>query len=333
MVRLHVSAPLHSRYMRGAAEEFARLLDGFTLRPPRIPVLANVDALPYTADSLKERLAAQIASPVRWTETVRRLVGHGDFAFVEVGPGQVLTKLVARIRAAAEPIPPAAPASATAPASPATVPAPPAAVPAPPAAGVPEGRRERAIDAASLGARTFRERYGPRRACLLGSLYGGVSGPEMLRSAAKAGLFGFLGAGGLSVDETERHLRARTDDLGLGGSFGVNVLYRHGAPEQEAALVDLLLRRGVGLVEASGFPMMTEGLVRFRLKGGRILAKVSRTDVAAEFLAPPPTALVQRLLAAGAVTEAGARAAAGRPWRTTSASKRPAAGCTPPRMR
>lgn len=319
-VRLHVSAPLHSRYMRGAAEEFARFLDGFTLRPPRVPVLANVDALPYTADSMKERLAAQIASPVRWTETVRRLMGHGDFTFVELGPGQVLTKLVARIRAAAEPIPPAAPASVTAPASPVTVPAPraavpavPAAVPAPPAAGVPEGRRERAIDAESLGARTFRERYGLRRAYLLGSLYGGVSGPEMLRSAAKAGLLGFLGAGGLGADETERHLRALTDDLGLGGSFGVNVLYRHGAPEQEAALVDLLLRRGVGLVEASGFPMMTEGLVRFRLKGGRILAKVSRTDVAAEFLAPPPTALVERLLAAGAVTEAEARAAAGRP--------------------
>jgi trans-AT polyketide synthase/acyltransferase/oxidoreductase domain-containing protein len=53
--------------------------------------------------------------------------------------------------------------------------------------------------------------------------------------------------------------------------------------------------------------------VRFRLKGGRILAKVSRTDVAAEFLAPPPPRLVARLLAEGRVTEAEAAAAASRP--------------------
>ncbi len=294
-VRLRVSAPLHSRYMRGAADEFARFLDGFTLRSPVIPVLANVDALPYTPDTLKERLAAQIASPVRWTETVRRLMGQGDFTFVELGPGKVLTKLVTRIREAAEPTPPALSASA------------------PPAGEAARGPLVSAIDAESLGARTFRERYGLRRAYVMGSMYGGVSGPEMLRSAAKAGMLGFLGIGGLTPDETERQLRVLTDDLGLGGAFGVNLLYRHGAPEQEVASVDRLLRHGVDLIEASGFPMVTEGLVRFRLKGGKILAKVSRTDVAAEFLAPPPQGLVERLLAAGAVTESEAHAAAGRP--------------------
>ncbi|MFH8349552.1 ACP S-malonyltransferase [Streptomyces sp. NPDC018045] len=319
-VRLYVSAPLHSRYMRGAAGRFARFLDGFTLRPPAIPVLANVDALPYTPDDLKERLAAQIASPVRWTETVRRLMGHGDFTFVELGPGQVLTKLVTRIRAAAGPLPPPGPA--------APVPAPrPAAVPGPPQAAVPgatpptgllaDGAAPRPgrppLDADALGARTFRERYGLRRAYVVGSMYGGVSGPELVRASAKAGLLGFLGIGGLSAEETDRHLRDTVGELGPGGSFGVNYLYRHGAPEQEAALVDSLLRHGVGLVEASGFPLITESLVRYRLKGGRILAKVSRTDIAAAFLAPPPAPLVARLLAAGAVTEEEAGAAAGRP--------------------
>ncbi|MER7794331.1 ACP S-malonyltransferase [Streptomyces sp. NPDC097640] len=287
-VRLNVSAPLHSRYMRPAAEEFGRFLDGFTLRPPTVPVLANVDALPYTADTVKERLAAQIASPVRWTETVRRLMAHGDFDFTELGPGQVLTKLVTRIRAAAEPLPPAQ----TAP-------------------GPVTGRHGPAAD--SLGARTFRARYGLRRAYLIGSMYGGVSGREMLRSAAKAGLLGFLGTGGLSLDEVERQLRGLTDDLGPGGAFGANLLHRQEAPEQEAALVDLLLRHGVDLVEASGFPLITRELVRFRLKGGRILAKVSRTDIAREFLAPPPEPLVARLLAAGEVTREEAAAAAGRP--------------------
>nr|WP_329586164.1 ACP S-malonyltransferase [Kitasatospora sp. NBC_01250] len=312
-VRLNVSAPFHSRYMRDTAAEFAAYLDGFTLHPPTVPVLANVDAQPYAPGALKQTLTAQIASPVRWTETVRRLMGLGDFDFVELGPGRVLGKLVTKIRAAAEPLP--APTLPPAPApEPQTVPV--ASVPAVPSAA-PAARVAHAAPAAlspdDLGARGFRERYGLRRAYLVGSLYGGVSGPDLLRASAKAGLLGFLGTGGLAPAEVERQLRALTGELGLGGAFGVNLLYRHGAPEQESALVDQLLRHGVDLIEASGFPLITPALVRFRLKGGRIIAKVSRTDVAAEFLAPPPQHLVTRLLAAGEVTEEEARAAAARP--------------------
>ncbi|WP_217214599.1 ACP S-malonyltransferase [Streptomyces sp. AC550_RSS872] len=301
-VRLTVSAPLHSRYMRPVAEEFGHFLDGFELRPPTVPVLAGVDALPYTAATLKERLTAQIASPVRWTETVRALMREGDFEFVELGPGQVLTKLVARIRAATAPRPQAAE-------LPPPTPAAGAAAPVSPTAAVSVGGADSAVTAGGLGARTFRERYGLRRAYVLGSMYAGVSGPELVRAAAKAGLLAFLGTGGLALAEVERRLH----ELDLGGAHGVNVLHHPDAPEQEAALIDLLLRHGVTLAEVSGFPRVTEQLVRFRLKGGRILAKVPRTDVAAAFLAPPPAPLVARLLAAGAVTEAEAEAAASRP--------------------
>ncbi|MGY1495105.1 ACP S-malonyltransferase [Streptomyces sp. QTS52] len=301
-VRLNVSAPFHSRHMRGTAAEFARFLDGFTLRTPTVPVLANVDAQPYAPGAVKATLTAQIASPVRWTDTVRRLMGHGDFEFVELGPGRVLTNLVAKIRKNTEPLPaPEAGERLDEPLSSGQLPPPvrPAAFAAP--------------TADTLGAVTFRERYGLRRAYLLGALYGGISGREMLGAAAKAGLLGFLGTGGLPLDEVDGLLRDLVGELGLGGSFGVNLLYRHGTPEEESALVDLLLRQGVDLVEASGFPLITPALVRFRLKGGRIIAKVSRTDVAAEFLAPPPERLVAQLLEAGAVTAKEARAAAGRP--------------------
>ncbi|MEU4876771.1 ACP S-malonyltransferase [Streptomyces sp. NPDC021608] len=301
-VRLTVSAPLHSRYMRPVGEEFGHFLDGFALRPPALPVLAAVDALPYTAATLKERLTAQIASPVRWTDTVRALMREGDFEFVELGPGQVLTKLVARIRAATAPPPQVA-------ALPQPTPAAEAAAAVSPTAAVSWGGADSAVTAGSLGARTFRERYGLRRAYVLGSMYAGVSGPELVRAAAKAGLLAFLGTGGLALAEVERRLH----ELGLGGAHGVNVLHHPDAPDREAALIDLLLRHGVTLAEVSGFPRVTEQLVRFRLKGGRILAKVQRTDVAAAFLAPPPAPLVARLLAAGAVTEAEAEAAASRP--------------------
>jgi trans-AT polyketide synthase/acyltransferase/oxidoreductase domain-containing protein len=287
-VRLNVSAPLHSRYMRPAAETFGDFLGGFTFRPPSIPVLANVDALPYTADTLKQRLTAQMTSPVRWTDTVRRLMSHGEFEFVELGPGQVLTKLVKKIRAAAAPLPDAAPATETTAAAP-------------------------AITAESLGAAGFRERYGLRHAYLVGSMYGGISGGAMVRSAAKAGLLAFLGTGGLATGDVDRELRELAEDLGRGGPFGANLLYQHREPHREGELVDLLLRHGCGAVEVSGYPLMTEELVRLRLKGGRIIAKVSRTDVAAEFLAPPPAPLVRRLLERGAVTAEEASAAAARP--------------------
>ncbi|MEV5976428.1 ACP S-malonyltransferase [Streptomyces sp. NPDC052114] len=293
-VRLHVSAPLHSRYMRPAAEEFGRFLDGVALHPPTIPVLANVDARPYTADTVRERLTAQIASPVRWTDTVRTLMAHGDFEFTELGPGRVLTKLVTRIRDAAAPLAPA--------------PAP--AVREPAGQGAPGD--EPVFDAEALGARGFRERYGLRRSYVVGSMYGGISGRDLVRAASKAGLLGFLGIGGLQEKDVEAGLSGLTGELGPHG-HGVNLLYPHREPEREAVLVDALLRHGVGLVEASGYPFVTEDLVRFRLKGGRILAKVTRTDLAAAFLAPPPERLVAALLGKGAVTREEAAAAAGRP--------------------
>lgn len=315
-VRLNVSAPFHSRYMRDAAEEFGRFLDAFELHAPTVPVLANVDARPHSAATLKQNLAAQIASPVRWTDTVRGLMGNGDFEFVELGPGRVLTKLVSRIRDDAEPLPLPAPhpepvedAVSESVSDPVTATDRNAAAPI---GG--EGVAAHATVAADeLGAASFRERYQLRRSYALGSLWGGISGPDMLRASAKAGLLGFLGTGGMSWSDVDSLLSETAKVRGTGGSVGANLQYRHRVPEDESALVDLLLRHGVDLVEASGFPLITAALVRFRLKGGRILAKVSRTDVAAAFLSPPPEHLVTRLLQDGDITQDEARAAEDRP--------------------
>lgn len=328
-VRLNVSAPFHSHYMQSTAEAFSKFLDGFTLRPLSIPVFSNVDAQPYPADAVKDKLVRQIASPVRWTETVQRLMGLGDFEFIELGPGQVLTRLVAQIRATAIPLPPL---ESTSSATATTLPRKPVtSAPSPEPAKTPEvvpprlddSRRGSVgnstspsidrVSAEQLGAATFRERYGLRRAYLLGSLYGGISGPDMLRAAGRAGLLSFLGTGGLSLDQVERKLSELRDDPAPGRFLGANFLYRHGAPQEELVLLDVLLRHGVNVIEASGFPLVTPALVRFRLKGGRIIAKVSRTDAASEFLAPPPERLVGQLLASGYVTEQEAHAAASSP--------------------
>jgi malonyl CoA-acyl carrier protein transacylase len=95
---LKVSAPFHSRYMREAETEFARVLAGVHFHPPAFPVIANVTGEPYPSDRVGETLAKQIGYSVRWLESVRYLLDHGVTEFEEVGPGRVLTKLVAQIR-------------------------------------------------------------------------------------------------------------------------------------------------------------------------------------------------------------------------------------------
>ncbi|WP_055546113.1 ACP S-malonyltransferase [Streptomyces kanamyceticus] len=294
-VTLNVSAPFHSRYLRDTAEEFRHFLDGFTLRDPAIPVIANAHARPYGPGEAKDLLARQIASPVRWTDTVRYLMGKGDFEFEEVGPGAVLRKLVTKIKAEAEPLRIEEPLQ------------PVVEEPVRPAAEKPvRPVVEESVSAArpdALGAGTFCERYGLRYAYLAGSMYGGVSGPGLLTRLAKAGGMGFLGTGGLSLPEIETGLDAVRADLGADGAYGANLLHQHADPERESALVDLFLRKGVRTIEASGFLRITPALVKYRLSGARVLAKVSSTDMAAAFLAPAPRPIVQALIDSGQVSE------------------------------
>ncbi len=97
-VLLPVSAPFHCALMAPAAERLARELEGVPVSDPLIPVVRNVDAgVTRTAAEVKPFLLRQVASPVRWTECVRRLAAEGATAFVEVGPGRVLTGLLKRI--------------------------------------------------------------------------------------------------------------------------------------------------------------------------------------------------------------------------------------------
>jgi len=97
-VLLPVSAPFHCALMAPAAEGLADELGAVTVRDPTIPVVRNVDGgVTRRAADVVPFLLRQVASPVRWTECVQRLATEGATAFVEVGPGRVLTGLVKRI--------------------------------------------------------------------------------------------------------------------------------------------------------------------------------------------------------------------------------------------
>ena len=97
-VMLPVSAPFHCALMKPAADRLAAELDRVAVRAPRIRIVRNVDGgVTTSADEVKPFLVQQVASPVRWTDCTQRLAREGATAFLEVGPGRVLTGLLKRI--------------------------------------------------------------------------------------------------------------------------------------------------------------------------------------------------------------------------------------------
>lgn len=98
IVPLNVSGPFHSRLMEGANETFTESLNNVAINDASIPVYANVTASPVTnSDEVKQLLIKQLSSPVRFEESIRRMIETGVDAFVEVGNGKVLSGLVRKI--------------------------------------------------------------------------------------------------------------------------------------------------------------------------------------------------------------------------------------------
>lgn len=97
-VPLPVSAPFHCALMQPAQDRLEPELRRVAAQDPRVPVVANVDAEPKrTAAEAIDALVRQVSSPVRWEDVVRRLASEGVTAYVEVGPGAVLSGLVKKI--------------------------------------------------------------------------------------------------------------------------------------------------------------------------------------------------------------------------------------------
>lgn len=98
VLTLPVSAPFHCALMAPARERMGPLLEATEFRDSAIPVVTNVDARAgVRAAFLRDALLRQIDSPVRWVESVRRLVADGVDRALEIGPGSVLAGLVRRI--------------------------------------------------------------------------------------------------------------------------------------------------------------------------------------------------------------------------------------------
>jgi trans-AT polyketide synthase/acyltransferase/oxidoreductase domain-containing protein len=170
-----------------------------------------------------------------------------------------------------------------------------------------------------LGSEEFRQDHGLRFAYVAGAMVKGIASPAMVIRMGQAGYLSFYGSGGMRLEAIEGAIRQIQAELCNGEPYGVNLLANPSQTDKEMAQVDLLLRFGVRTIEASAYMQVTAPLVKFRLAGlhtdghnrlvvaHRIIAKISRPEVAALFLAPPPARIVQDLLRDGQISEEAAR--------------------------
>ena len=170
------------------------------------------------------------------------------------------------------------------------------------------------LSAQALGGRAFRERYGLKYAYAAGAMYRGIASSALVVRMGRAGMLGYFGTGGLNLAQIEAAIRTVQSQLSAGEPYGFNLLAAHDDPAMERATVDLFLNHGIRCIEAAAFTRITPALVLFRIRGlqrdragnirctHRVLGKVSRLEVAEEFMSPPPEALVKALHREGAVS-------------------------------
>jgi PfaD family protein len=165
-----------------------------------------------------------------------------------------------------------------------------------------------------LGDASFRAEHRLRFPYMAGAMANGIGSTEIVEAMGRAGMLGIFGAAGLAPTAVEAAIDRIGRALGPSVPHGFNLIHSPNEPDLEAAVVALYLRRGVRLVEASAYLDLTLPVVRYRVQGlhrdasgrvvapNRIIAKVSRVEVASKFLAPPPARFLRELVALGEIS-------------------------------
>jgi PfaD family protein len=201
-----------------------------------------------------------------------------------------------------------------------------------------------ALRTEDLGDAGFRSDHRLRANYVAGAMANGIASVELVEALSEAGFLAFFGAAGLSLPTVETALDRLERNFGPLAEtcvpFGVNLIHSPNEPDLEAAVADLFLRRGVRLVEASAYLDLTLPIVRYRLAGirrgadglpvvpNRVIAKVSRIEVASKFLAPAPPAMIRQLMANGDLSAEQAELAARVPVASDITAEADSAGHT-----
>ena len=157
-----------------------------------------------------------------------------------------------------------------------------------------------------LGDRSFAEVHGLRFPYVAGAMANGIATVALVSELARHGFLGFFGAAGLSPGRVETAIEQLQRELGA-LPWGSNLIHSPAEPALEDTIAALYLQRGVRCVEASAYMALTPAVVRYAATGlsrdgagriqrpNRLIAKVSREEVARRFLEPPPAELLAAL--------------------------------------
>jgi PfaD family protein len=164
-----------------------------------------------------------------------------------------------------------------------------------------------ALPPENLGDPQFKSKHGLRYAYVAGAMANGITSTAMVEAMARSGMIGFFGSAGLLPDEVGEVIAILKQSL-PGLPHGFNLIHSPQDPDLEMALVRLYLKNSIRLISASAYLDLTLPLVYYRVKGiyrqstgeiicpNKIIAKVSRREVARKFFAPPPEKLLGELI-------------------------------------
>lgn len=173
----------------------------------------------------------------------------------------------------------------------------------------------------SLGSAAFRAAHGVAYAYHAGAMANGIASAELVIALGRAGLLGSFGAGGLPPAQVEAAIDSVQRALPH-GPYAFNLIHSPSEEALERRGVELYLERGVRTIEASAFLALTSHVVRYRVAGlrrtpdgrieatNKVIAKISRGEVAVQFLGPAPARLLAELRASGLISDEQAALAA-----------------------
>ncbi|WP_404790308.1 PfaD family polyunsaturated fatty acid/polyketide biosynthesis protein [Altericista sp. CCNU0014] len=165
-----------------------------------------------------------------------------------------------------------------------------------------------------LGDPTFQTFHGVKYAYATGAMAGGIASADLVIALGKEKILSSFGAGGLPPNRIEAAIHRIQQALPV-GPYAFNLIHSPNDPAMERRAVDFYINNGVKTVEASAFLDLTPNIVRYRAAGlsldsanriqmrHKVIAKVSRREVAAKFLQPAPAKILRELVGQGLITE------------------------------
>ncbi len=177
-----------------------------------------------------------------------------------------------------------------------------------------------AINPETLGDPSFCLDHGLKYPYVSGGMAAGIGSADIVEALARQGMLGFFGSAGLVLPRVEEAIdRIQKNIPGL--PYGFNLIHSPHDPSMERGVVELYIKRGVKLAEASAFLDLTVNVIRFRTHGihrgpkgeiitpNRLIGKISRVEVASKFFAPPPAKFLTQLIEQGHLTQDQAKLA------------------------